>query len=147
MIPEAGRIETRLREHYGDGEWYETGQVVTQLATYFKLTPEELAERDGFHFRFQHKVHSALANHKKLGLLERGERGSFRYRPNKLAAYVPRHHTPRLAREQPSPQNTASETGKGLPRGDKTVEAAIRRLKLQRRAITLAIRELERGMK
>ena len=96
MIPRAADIETQLREHYGDGAVYYTRQVTRDLAAHFKLTPQELAESDGSHPRFAHKVHSALARHHSLGLLVRLKRGSFRYRPEKLAEYEPHHHPPRV---------------------------------------------------
>jgi restriction endonuclease Mrr len=95
MIPRAGEIETRLREHYGDGAVYETRRVIKELAAHFQLTPHDLAEWDGSHLRFEHKVHSALARHCRLELLGRPERGSFCYVPVKLAKYEPHHHPAR----------------------------------------------------
>jgi hypothetical protein len=132
MIPRAADIETRLREHYGDGVVYHTRQVTQELAAHFKLTPRELAESDGSHPRFAHKVHSALGRHRSLGLLVRQKRGSFRYVPEKLAEYEPHHHPPRAHKPRKALQH-------------ETVAEAIRRLKRKRRAITLAIRELEKG--
>ncbi len=71
MIPRAADIETRLLELFGDGAVYHTRQVTQELADHFKLTPHELAESDGSHPRFAHKVHSALAKHRSRGLLVR----------------------------------------------------------------------------
>jgi hypothetical protein len=135
MMPRAGEIETRLRERYGDGVVYETRQVIPQLAAHFHLSPDELAESDGSHPRFEHKVHSALARHCKLGLLVREGRGSFRYLPEKLAGHEPRHHPPRAGKTPPSPRRQLSGAEARL----------LRRLKRKRRALTLAIRELEQG--
>jgi hypothetical protein len=81
-----------LREHYGDGAVYETRRVIPELAAYFNLTPQDLAESDGSHPRFWHKVHSALSRHRRFELLVRPERGSFRYVPENLAGYEPNHH-------------------------------------------------------
>jgi restriction endonuclease Mrr len=105
MMPKAGQIETHLREHYGDGAVYETRRVIPEMATHFQLTREELAETDGSHLRFEHKVHSALARHRTLKLLERPERGSFKYLPEKLASFQPRHHPPRA----PMTANSSSD--------------------------------------
>jgi hypothetical protein len=133
MMPKAGEIETRLREHYGDGAAYQTRRVIPELATHFQLTPHDLAEWDGSHPRFEHKVHSALARHSRLKLLVRPERGSFRYVPEKLAEYEPHHHPPRT-RKVPRSRHQPI-----------TVAEAVRCLRRTRRAITLAIRELEQG--
>lgn len=132
MMPSAGEIETRLREKYGDGGVYQVRHVIQELAAHFHLTPQELAETDGSHPRFEHKVHSALARHRTLKLLDRSGWGKFRYMPEKLAEYEPRHHPRRVHKPGKSHQQ-------------ETVAGAIRRLKRKRRAITLAIRELEQG--
>jgi hypothetical protein len=135
MIPKAGEIETRLRDHCGDGAVYEVKRIIHDLAVHFKLTKEDLAETDGSHLRFEHKVHSALARHKRLGLLARAEWGSFRYLPENLSKYKPRHHLPRARDVPPSPHQKTS------------VAEALRQLKRKRHALTLAIRELEQGFK
>jgi restriction endonuclease Mrr len=135
MIPKAGEIETQLREQYGDGTVYEVRRVIDELADHFQLSPQELAESDGSHLRFEHKVHSALARHCKLKLLVRSGRGSFRYVPEKLAEYEPHHHPPR-------PQQTSQSHHKQLSGAEARL---LRRLKRKRRALTLAIRELEQG--
>jgi restriction endonuclease Mrr len=95
MIPRAAEIETRLLEHCGNGLVHYTRQVIQKLADHFKLTPHDLAESDGLHLRFAHKVHSALARHRRLGLLVRLKRGSFRYMREKVANYE-HHHSPRV---------------------------------------------------
>ncbi len=133
MMPKAGEIETRLRERFGDGAVYDTRHVIEELARDFQLSAEELAETDGSHPRFEHKVHTALARHCKLKVLVRPARGSFRYVPEKLDNFKPRHHPPRT-RAVPKSLDESM-----------TVAEALRRLKRKRRAITLAIRELEQG--
>jgi restriction endonuclease Mrr len=130
MIPRTADIETQLREQYGDGAIHQIKQVIEELAVHFKLTPDELAESDGSHRRFPHKVHTATAHHSGLGLLVRLKRGYFRYDPEKLAEYKPRHHPPRVHKP-------------GNPHHLEAVAKAIRSLKRKRHALTLAIRELE----
>jgi hypothetical protein len=109
---------------------YETRRVIPEMAAHFQLTRADLAETDGSHLRFEHKVHSALARHRTLKLLVRQQRGSFKYLPEKLASFQPGHHPPR------APETADSRD---------PVAEAIRRLKRKRRAITIAIRELEQG--
>lgn len=108
MIPHASQIEDQLRQRYGDGTEFQTQAVIRELAAHFRLTPEDLEERDGSHPRFEHKVHSALARHRKLELLERPRWGWFRYMPEKLAEYTPRRHR--------SPKAATISTGNGSPR-------------------------------
>jgi hypothetical protein len=126
MIPRAREIETHLRDRYGDGAVYETRRVIPEMAAHFQLTREELAETDGSHLRFEHKVHTALARHCKLKLLVRPERGSFKYLPEKLASFEPRHHPPRAPK-------AANSSDRSLRRCEDDImhEALVQQIKKQ----------------